>query len=957
MTRKDTVHKFVFCALALCLLSASLVAQTATGSLKGTVTDPSGAVVPDATVTATNAAGQIVSATTNKQGAFEFKGLAVGKYTLDASGKGFSLRDLPEVDIAADRVVLRDIKFDIAVQQEKVNVEDTSSAVDVSPSSNVGAIVLKGKDLDALSDDPDQLQSDLQALAGPAAGPNGGQIYIDGFTGGQLPPKSSIREIRINQNPFSAQFDRLGFGRIEVFTKPGTEKYHGQFSFNENSSHLNSRNPFAASEPDYHSEQYSENIGGPINKKSSFNFSVERRNINEASVINAFILSPTNTQVPFTGAVLNPRTRTNITPRADFQLSPGNTLTTRYQFIKADETNNGIGNLSLASQGVDNSSIEHQFQISDTQIINPTTINETRFQYEGNRNHSTAQNLGATINVIGAFTGGGNRSGVSSVDINRYEFQNYTSMNRGKHFIKFGARLRSTQQASNSTAGYNGTFTFTSLDNFLNNLPSQFSITSGQPLAENTAVDVGLYAEDDWRVRPNLTVSYGLRYETQNNIGDRADIAPRIGFSWGLGSSKSTPKTVLRAGYGIFYDRFGQDLVLQAQRLNGTSQQQFVVNNPSCYPNVAVCTTLPGAIVSPTVYAIAPQLRAPYMLQAALTLERQLTKASTLSLTYTNSRGVHALDARNINAPLPGTYNPAVPSSGVRPNGTSTNIYQYESEGTFRQNQFIANTSFRFNTKVSLFANYVLGFANGDSSGAGSFPSNQYNLAADYGRTAFDIRHRFVIIGSVTLPYGFRLNPFVTVQSGAPYNITTGQDLNGDSIFNDRPAFATNTALATVKTTPVGTFDTVPTAGQTIIPVNYGNGPSQVFVNMRVSKSFGLGPKVERAAGQSGGGGGDRGSGGGGGGERGGPGGGGLARGGPGGAMGGIFGPGAVNRKYSLTFSANARNMFNHVNPATPIGNLSSPLFGISNSLAGGGFGGGSQAANRRIDMQVQFSF
>ena len=149
--------------------------------------------------------------------------------------------------------------------------------------------MLSGKDLEALPDDPDELQADLEALAGPSAGPNGGQIYIDGFTAGQLPPKSSIREIRINQNPFSAEYDKLGYGRIEIFTKPGTDKFHGQFSVEGNSSGLNTRNPFLdadATQP-YDSVIYMGNIGGPINKKASFFFNVQRRNIDEIAVVNA----------------------------------------------------------------------------------------------------------------------------------------------------------------------------------------------------------------------------------------------------------------------------------------------------------------------------------------------------------------------------------------------------------------------------------------------------------------------------------------------------------------------------------------------------------------------------------------------------------------------------------------------------------------------------------------------
>ncbi|MCU1309219.1 MAG: Oar protein [Candidatus Angelobacter sp.] len=974
----------VFCAaLFLTAFSVSSWAQTAPGTLKGQVSDPAGAVVTQVTVTATSSTGQTASAVTNRQGMYEIKGLAPGKYSVRATASGFS--DFQEIDfsIASGQVQQFDIRLEIPMQKQQVNVEEQSSSVDVAPASNVSAIVLKGKDLDALSDDPDELQSDLQTLAGPSAGPNGGQIYIDGFTGGQLPPKSSIREIRINTNPFSSQFDRIGFGRIEVFTKPGTDKFHGQFSFNDNDSALNGKNPFGgANQLDYRSQQYSGNVGGPINKKASFFFNVERRNINDTSIVNAVVLDPSFNQVPLSESVLDPRVRTNITPRFDIQLGANNTLTTRYQYETDTENNNGVGGqqFKLPTQGLDLNNTEQSFQVSDSQIINPTTINETRFQYNRNRNSQTPQNLSSAISVLGAFVGGGNSSGTNVDHNDRYEVQNYTSMSRGKHFIKFGGRLRASHEVNSTTGGFNGTFTFTNcfaalpgnnpcpgglpntalsayqitqqgLQNGLTTAQiraagggaSQFILTTGQPLANVNFADAGLYAEDDWKLRPNFTLSYGMRFETQTAINDHASLAPRIGIAWGLGSAKSQPKTVLRAGFGIFYDRFSQNLVLQAQRQNGITQQQFVVNFPDFYPNIPSQAALAAAQTFPTVYQISPNLKAPYMMQTALTLERQVSKTSNVSATFINSRGVHQLITDNINAPLPG--------SGLRPNGTATNIYEYESEGIFNQRQLIVNGNVRVGQKLTLFTYYSLNFANGDSSGAGSFPSNPFNLSADYGRTAFDIRNRFAVGGSWTLPYGVRLNPLVSVTSGVPFNIILGRDLNGDSIFNDRPTFATVAGPSVVQT-QWGAFDTSPKAGQTVIPMNYGQGKPQFNFNLRVSRTIGFGPKVESAAGANrgaGGGGGDRG------GERGGGGGGfGGAR-GPGGP-GGTFAANNANRRYNLTVSANVRNLFNYVNYGTPIGNLNSPLFGQSNTLAGGG-PGGSTAANRRIELQMQFSF
>ena len=864
---KRSSWHFLLIALisVLTVMAGSTFAQVSTGTLRGQVTDPSGAVVPGAIVSAKTAARTTVNATSNGVGNYEIKGLPPGQYTVTAVAKGFSASELPYVQITAGQAQSLDIQMGIVVQQQEVMVQEDSNTVSTDPSNNAGAIVLKGKDLDALSDDPDELLQDLQALAGPSAGPNGGQIYIDGFTGGQLPPKASIREIRINQNPFSAQYDKLGLGRIEVFTKPGSDKFHGQVSFNFNNSALNSRNPFAPQPPGYQTEQFSGNLSGPITKKSSFFFNTEQRDVNEASAINAFVLDPSFNPTPFTQAILNPRKRTSVNVRLDDQLTTNNTVSARFQFNHTDDKNSGLGTFSLPSQAYNGSSSEENVQLSDTQVLSTKLINETRFQYIRSHNQERALDFSPTVSVLGAFLGGGNRLGAVASATNRYELQNYTSASLGKHLVKFGGRLRAVRLANQSTGNFNGSYTFSSLDAYRitqmgiqNGLTptqiraagggaSQYSVVLGNPFAGESGIDAGLYAEDDWKVRPNLTFSYGLRFESQSNIHDHADFAPRVGIAWGIGHAQGTPKTVLRGGFGIFYDRFSDDLVLQSERLNGSNEQQIVTASPDFFPNAPPPGALVGSQSSPTIYRLDPRLRSPYVMQGALTLERQLSKSSTVSVTYLTSRGIHQFLSLNINAPLPGTFNPAIPGSGVRPLGGSTNIYQYESEGLFKQKQLIVNMNTRLGTKLSLFGFYSLSYADSNTSGASSFASNQYDLSRDYGRAAFDVRNRVFIGGSISLPYSIRLSPFIIANSGPPFNITAGRDLNGDSIFNDRPAFAANPSAPGVIPTRYGFLDASPAAVGNPIPVNYGQGPGQFTFNLRAGKTFGFGKPLVSA--------------------------------------------------------------------------------------------------------------
>ena len=960
------VRGAILAACFVAMVGGSLWAQAAPGSLHGTVTDPSGAAVTKADVQITTADGKVTATTTNATGAYEVKGLAAGKYAIKVTAKGFADYEVDGIEIGPGQAQKIDVALSIAIQQEHVNVTDQAIGLDTSAESNVTQIVLTGKDLDALSDDPDELTTDLQALAGPSAGPNGGQIYIDGFTGGQLPPKSSIREIRINQNPFAAEYDKLGYGRIEIFTKPGTDKYHGQFSALGNSSYFNSTSPFATSTPTYDATQYSANFGGPIGKKSSFFVNFERRNIGDNAIVNAFVLDPTTLQQePYNTSVPIPRTRTNVGGRMDFQLTATNTLSVRYQWWQDNQTNQGVGQFSLPSQAYDVQNTEQTVQISDTQLFGSKIVNETRFQYLDDRSNHIPVNTDATLNVQAAFVGGGSSQGYNIDAQDHFELQNYTSVLAGKHMFKFGGRLRAERDDSIASANFNGTFTFNSLDAYqiteqglaagwtpariraAGGGASQFTIIYGTPSALVTYYDVGLYFSDDWRLKPNFTLSYGLRFETQTDIHDNGDLGPRVSFAWGLGKGPA-PKTVLRAGWGMFYDRFDEQYVLQADRLNGTTQLQYLVNQPNFYPIVPPqgSPLLNTAKTFPTRYQLAPNLRAAYVMQTAVSVERQVTKNANIAITYLNSKGVHQYLTRNINAPFPNTYDPNDPASGIRPYGSAAgNIYQYESGGEFEQNQLIVNANVKVGSKVSLFGWYTYNNVNANTTGAGSFPNNQYNLAQNYGATSYDVRNRAFIGGTIALPRGIRVNPFLVVQSAQPFNITLGQDYNGDSIFNDRPTFATpGLPGQDIVVTKWGTFNLTPLAGQTVIPPYYGTGSGRFALNLRVSKTIGFGPETKGGGGSSGGPGGP------GGGRGRGPGG------GFGGASGGPMSLGSANsRRYNLTFSVNARNVFNNINYAPLVGNLSSPLFGQPNAIAGGPYG--SSSAPRKIELQALFNF
>ncbi|MBV8842567.1 MAG: carboxypeptidase regulatory-like domain-containing protein, partial [Bryobacterales bacterium] len=650
----NRINNYIFWGLCMVLAAASVVAQS-TGSLRGQVTDPSGAGIPGATVTLTGPANTVKVASTDQTGAYTIVGLPGGQYTIRVAAPGFTLFEKTDLELNVGRGATLDIPMAVAVEKQEVTVQDTQG-IQIDPEKNAGAIILKGEDLDFLSDDPDDLQADLLALAGPSVGPNGGQIYIDGFSNGQLPPKENIREIRINSNPFSAEFDTMGFGRIEIFTKPGTDKFGGSVLIEDMDSIFNARNPFSNTfRPGYSQKQGQATLRGPLGRKASFNIDFQYRKQDLVSLIQAkdpAQLPASLSQVPsFTGVSLNEwypnySTRWQISPRIDYQLTQNITLSGRYSYNHTNSPNQGIGGFNLppfyspasgvlVNQEIIGSGSSNTVQLTETQVIGARAVNESRFQFQRSNNNNLWNNAfpdvtstnPVQVNVNGAFNIGGAGAALTYTNRSNYEYTNITSLTRNKHFIKFGARVRGILDSSYSPGNYNGTFTFAgvnclALQNASSNPycqanpgallssiqsysvtvlglqqgltmpqiralgggPTFYSVAGGQPLTNIGQWDIAPFVQDDWRIIPSMTLSLGLRYEAQDNIGDKGALAPRVGLAWGIGGGQGrarNPKTVLRAGYGVFYDRVGIGLPLAAARQNGIVQQTYLLQYPT----------------------------------------------------------------------------------------------------------------------------------------------------------------------------------------------------------------------------------------------------------------------------------------------------------------------------------------------------------------------------------------
>jgi len=331
-----------------------LAAQTAT--LRGQVTDESGALVQGATIIAvgpgTVAEASQHTAATDASGKYVLTGLQPGSYWLTGLTDKLATEKSIPVTIGTGPAKL-DLKLIVKTHEEKLTVQESAApSLSTDAAANVSGLVIQGDALESLSDNPDDLQADLQALAGPSAGPSSGSIYIDGFSGGEIPPKNSIREIRINQDPFSPEFDKLGYGRIEIFTKPGTNKYHGTIDYNLGTDVWNSRNPYAAQKAPLLLNEFEGGTSGPITKRSSFTLDAQRNMVDNGSVINAVTLDPATLDIqPFSNVFKTIQRYTRVRPRLDYQLSENNTLSLRYGITHGDINGAGIGSFDLISRG------------------------------------------------------------------------------------------------------------------------------------------------------------------------------------------------------------------------------------------------------------------------------------------------------------------------------------------------------------------------------------------------------------------------------------------------------------------------------------------------------------------------------------------------------------------------------------------------------------------------------
>ena len=842
------------------------VAQTSV-EVRGVVTDETGGLIAGAAVALTGERTPRTSATTNPEGRYRVVTQSPGRMTLTVVAAGFA-PSTRTVNLTRAGSTTIDVTLRVAIN-ERVDVRGGLVGVSLDSDQNLSGIRLSGKALEGLPDDPQSLMQALRLLAATTGTrPDLVAFHVDGMPMTQrLPPKDVIQSVRINANPFSAEFAEPGASRVEILTKPASEHYHGSGRIDFNDARLNSRNPFEPQRADYQSRTFEGYIGGPIvRKRWGLLAYVGRWEQDDNAVVNATTLDPGTLQPTSLRLNVAAPTRTSsYSVKTDVQVGQNHTAAVEYAQNEQVRRTAGLqSGFDLPERAFTGESRERTASFWVTSAF-PTVLNEFRARVSRNQLDEQAVTQTPAILVLEAFNAGGNQDALFREDTTgRTRLANVTTFAGSAHSVRVGGQADVVRLTQVDRANFNGTFIFGSdvlRDRFGNPAagvngepsvisgldlyrlvlagapgyrPSQFSIVKGDPAVALSIVEGAWFAQDDWRAAPRLTVSYGVRHEIQQYGGLRMRFAPRAGLAW---SPAADGDSALRAGVGVFYATIPQRLFSDALRLDGRHGQQLVVDRPEFFPGVPDALSSVGNPTS-TIRTQSPDLTLPMTIVSTVNYDRRLVGTLFGSIGYTWRRGSALLRTRNVGVSQ---------EAGITvPNAL---VLQFESTGRSTAHEVNASVSGHIGSAVTVIGSYGFARAMQDTDDIYSVPADSTNLAAEWG-PALVPQHRLSFGGTIDLPDDFAIYPFITWTSALPFNITSGQDTNLDSVFTDRPSFA-QTGQAGAVATPFGLFNPNPQPGEAVIPRNFGIGPTNFTVDLTASKTFvaytGLTPSSHRA--------------------------------------------------------------------------------------------------------------
>jgi hypothetical protein len=756
--------------LGLCLLwlasSTSAAAQSlpsGDSSIRVKVSDPTGAVLVGARVIVTDDAGAVAEKPTNDEGEAIFARVRAGQYSIRAEYEAFEPITLADVRVRG-RETRRELRLPLAHLSDELTVGRDPREARTDPRSDAFATVLSREQIDALPDDPDELEQALNNLAGPGA-----VMKVNGFRGGRLPAKSQIQEIRFRRNFFAADSHEAGFISIDIRTRPGTDSFRGSLDFGVRDDALNSRNAFAPRKGDERQRRFGLTLEGPLWKnRTSYAISTDGFDNFDSKTIVAALPGRT-----FQDVVRRPSDRVNFNARIEHALTGTHALRAELQRGSTENRNLGVGDFDLAERGYNRQLDSTVVRASESGPFGKRLFNELRFQFSSQRTESVPLVNAPAVQVLNAFNAGGAQlqgdRGAREVEI-----ADNLDVNLGRHTMRTGLLFQGGRYHSTEARNQNGVFVFPNLDAYEAGTPTTYLQVAGSPLVDYSHYQLGWYVQDDIRVRKDLTISLGLRHEAQSHLHDWNNFSPRAGFTW---SPFRNGSTTFRGGVGVFYDWYGADTYEQTLRVNGLTQSELIVRNPG-YPDPydgGQIVALPAGRIQAD-----PALQMPGLTQFSFGVERRLAGNTMVNATFFETRGWDQLRSRNMNAPL---------SDGTRPDPAIGNITQIESSARSAARSLVFGINANVPQRRLLLAmHYVYGISRNEADGPLSLPADNYELEAEWGPSQQDVRHR--LMGMFTMPVWkqLRVSSQFRAASAAPYTITTGFDDNGDTISNDRPA-------------------------------------------------------------------------------------------------------------------------------------------------------------------------
>ena len=889
-----------------------------------TVVDQTGAVIPNAKVTIMPAGAQVNApatgakpaaepATTNEKGIATITGLTPGRFNILAEFPGFEPRTLRDISLRAGdnkHVAV------LAIQglQDSVTVSRDAREAASDRRATFGSALTR-EQIEALSDDPDEMAQQLKDMAGIDA-----VLRVDSFEGGRLPPKAAIKAIHITRDSFAAENHYAGGLFIDIITQPGIGPLRTNMNFRLRDGSLSGKPPSELVKNSAKGPERMQNYGGGlsgslIKQKASFSINVNGGTSYDTPYY--YYYMPDGSLVN-TIAPRRPRDNMFVFGMFDYAITRDQTIRIRYNQEQFTSKNLGIGGFEVFERGYSSEDRSHGLQIQEAGPLGRRFFINTRAWINWNESEYRSVFEAPTIRVLDNFTNGGQqrRGGVQSKNLNLQSDLDYV---RGIHSWRTGLQLDGGSFHSDDASNYLGTYTFESLEAFNAGLPRSYTRRTGDPTIKYWNLQTGLYLQDDIRVRKNLTLSPGIRWEAQTHLNDYNNVGPRFGGTWSPGTSG---KLTLRGSAGIFYDWLSTGIYEQTLRVDGERQRELNIINPS-FP-------LPGTIgtTPPTnKYLLTDDLQMQRTFRVSLGFDRAITKMVRVNALYAHTKGDNVMRGLNLNNPV----------NGIRPDPTFSNIVEVVGDAWSRANTVNVGATINFNVggtgpggpirigegmmimaaggppppppppgarptpanarwnwrRMSVFTNMFFGRQFNNTDGAFSLPATG-RIEDDWGPARFDIRSRFNLGWSSQQLRNLNMNISVNAATSPPYNIQTGYDTNGDLAFTDRPdGVGRNTERAAGQWTTNGNF-------------SYG---------------WTFGKPVERA--------------------------GGINIRSEGGGLTASQGAASTQGRYRLSLNTNVQNLFNHHNPAGFSFVQTSKAFGQPTTFTG----------TRKVDIGFSLQF